>query len=240
MIKQEECVALVRESDMANRWLLVTLTSLLSIAIAAVLAFVFTRNLVISDVARQAYYTQQQELKRWEQLIETLPGGVALVNVENTQITYCNEGFRVLTGRTSSGLLGKSILTIIPEDAQSIHREMLLTSREETWSKYGLEQFLLPNGLVQWPDGTVHPHPIRIRGTRINGTREWVVFIDPRDIVIPSDTTKSRLHGTQEVGSASHRARACGADARIGSSQLDHVVYWKEGPELPLCVWASL
>ena len=163
-----------------NNWAFLVLFTLVAIGIASVFAFVGGRSLTQSQAALSAMRTQGEVLRRLEQLVETLPGGVCIVEAETGNIIYVNEGFRTLTQRPSSDLLGRSILKVIPEDEKARHSEMLFDDFENTWLKYGRSAFILPTAEIELPDGTHVKCKVEIRGTRVDGRREWMIFIDPR------------------------------------------------------------
>ena len=164
----------------SNSWAFVVVFTLIAMALASVFSFIFTRNVTESQRVLHEMRTQQQELMRLEQLVEILPGGVALVDVETGTIVDCNEGFRTLTGRPSSSLIGHSIIDVIPEEYRPQHRKSLIDETEETWAKYGNGQFTLQNGKWLHNDKGIQQGKVIIRGTQVDGRREWMVFIDPR------------------------------------------------------------
>ena len=172
-----------------NNWAFLVMFTLVAIGIASTFAFVAGRSITQAQTVIEERSVIRQELARLEQLVETLPSGVAFVDVDTTLIIDCNEGFRQLTGRSSIELIGKSILTVIGDEHVLKHRQMLIENKEDTWNQYGIEVFRIPHAELQLPDGTTIECEIRVRGTRIDGRREWMVFIDPRIVRRPFPAT---------------------------------------------------
>ena len=166
--------------EVEARWGFFLVFTLLAIGIASIFVFVAGRSFAHSEIVLTQIRVTSDKLKRAEQLIETLPGGVAYIDVQTGTFLDCNEGFRRITGLASSDIIGKSVLTVVPEEFKEDHRLRLLINREKTWDTYGVESFALKEVPILRADGTTVHHYIRITGDRIDGNREWQVFIDPR------------------------------------------------------------
>jgi len=171
---------LTQSDKPATTWGFMMLFPLVGLLIAVALAFVGGRSLTQSQSALRQVAFQEQELRRLEMLINDLPGGVAFVEVESGVIVRCNEAFRVLTRMSDATLIGMSINKIIPAMYRSKEEQVLMDDLRIAWEKYGQDSFTLSNGQVELSDGTSIKCLIKIRGTRIAGRREWMLFVDPR------------------------------------------------------------
>lgn len=170
----------MHEQPAEFKWRLITTTTLVAICFAAVLSYMTAKNVVLSSSALEQTKLLQEENDRLGTIIDTIPGGVAFIDVETLTFIRANEGFKQLVGRRSSELIGHRMLVIVPDVD---HPDMLKRALEDPtgmWGKMTSEPFINPDAQILHKDGGLFKAKVIFRGVKIAGKRRYLMFIDPR------------------------------------------------------------